>query len=112
MAQPGSVGLAGLTGTVDFALAFAVVHETPSARSFFAEVGPTLKPGAGLLLVEPSGHVKAAQFEAELAAAARAGLTLAERLSIRRSHATQLKKASGQAWTRSVCANSGSGLDV
>ena len=93
MAQPGSVGLAGLTGTVDFALAFAVVHETPSARSFFAEVGPTLKPGAGLLLVEPSGHVKAAQFEAELAEAVRAGLTVTERLPVRRSHAALLKKA-------------------
>lgn len=93
LAQPGSMGLAGLTGRVDFALAFAVVHETPSASSFFTELGQTLKPGASLLFVEPTGHVNSAQSEAELAAAARAGLTLAERLPIRRSHAALLKKA-------------------
>jgi len=93
LAQPGSMGLVGLTATVDFALVFAVVHETPSASSFFTEIGQTLKPGAGLLLVEPAGHVKAAQFEAELAEAVRAGLTVAERLPVRRSHAALLKKA-------------------
>ncbi len=93
LVQPGSMELAGLTGTVDFALVFAVVHETASASSFFTQTSQTLKPGASLLFVEPTGHVNAAQFEAELAEAARAGLTVVERLSIRRSHAALLKKA-------------------
>jgi tRNA A58 N-methylase Trm61 len=93
LAQPGSLGLAGLTAMVDFALAFSVVHEMPSASSFFTEAGQALKSGAGLLFVEPTGHVSAAQFEAELVAAVRAGLTLTERPTIRRSHAALLKKA-------------------
>ena len=93
LAQPDSLGLTDLAGQVDFALAFAVVHEMPSAVSFFTEAGRTLKPGGRLLLAEPSGHVRAPRFEAELAAAAEAGLQLADRPSIRRSRAALFKKA-------------------
>jgi hypothetical protein len=32
------MGLVGLDGTVDFVLAFAVVHEFPAAGPFFTEV--------------------------------------------------------------------------
>lgn len=92
LAQSGSMGLADLTAAVDFAFAFAVAHEMPSAEAFFTEVFHALKPGASLLLVEPAGHVKAAEFEAELAASARAGLTLERHPVIRRSRAALLKK--------------------
>ncbi len=92
LAQPTSMGVADLAGRVDFALAFAVVHEMPSAPAFFTEVSHALKPGASLLLVEPAGHVNAVQFEAQLAAASQAGLTLERRPVIRRSHAALLKK--------------------
>ena len=93
LAQPHSMGLSDLAGTVDFALAFAVVHEMPDAGSLFAEVSQVLKPGAHLLLAEPSGHVSAAQFEAELTVAAQAGLEPEARPSIRRSRVALLKKA-------------------
>jgi SAM-dependent methyltransferase len=93
LAQPESLGLADLTGTVDFALAFAMVHEMPDVAHFFAETAFALKPGASVLLAEPSGHVKEAEFENELRAAAAAGLQLADRPSVRRSHAALLKKA-------------------
>ncbi len=92
LAQPSSLGLVDLAGRVDFALAFAVVHEMPSAPAFFTEVSQALKPDASLLLAEPAGHVNAVQFEAELAAAGLAGLTLERRPAIRRSHAALLKK--------------------
>jgi ubiquinone/menaquinone biosynthesis C-methylase UbiE len=92
LGQPGSLGLADLTAAVDFAFACAVVHEMPSAQVFFNELFHALKPGASLLLVEPAGHVKAAEFEAELAAASRAGLTLECRPAIRRSRAALLKR--------------------
>jgi SAM-dependent methyltransferase len=59
---------------VDLALALLVVHEMPDAGRFFAEVRATLAPGGKVLVVEPRGHVGEAAFEAELAAAARAGL--------------------------------------
>src|SRR5271157_3469975 len=87
-----SMGVADLQSSVDFTLAFAVVHEFPAAGRFFAEVAAASKAGVSLLLAEPSGHVKSAAFEAELQAAAEAGFTLVDRPSIRRSHAALLKK--------------------
>ncbi len=92
LAEPDSMKLGGLAGTVDFALAYAVVHESHDAAAFFAEVARALKPGAGVLFVEPSGHVNPGHFEAELEAAAEAGLHLVSRPMIRRSHAALLKK--------------------
>jgi len=93
LAQPGSLALAGLDGSVDFALAFAMVHELPDAPAFFAEIFQALKPGACLLLVEPAGHVNAARFETELAQAASAGLQV-DRTTLRRNRAL-LKKPLG-----------------
>jgi SAM-dependent methyltransferase len=89
---PSSLGVADLVGQVDFALAFAVVHEVPAAGAFFVEVARALKPGATLLLAEPAGHVKTAQFEAELQAAVEAGLNPVAHPPIRRSHAVLLRK--------------------
>jgi 2-polyprenyl-3-methyl-5-hydroxy-6-metoxy-1,4-benzoquinol methylase len=92
LAPSDSLGLQDLQGKVDFALAMAVVHEMPSSSRFFAEVAQALKPGATVLLAEPSGHVKKAAFEAELQDAAAAGLTVADRPAIPRSQAALLKK--------------------
>jgi SAM-dependent methyltransferase len=92
LAARDSIGVTDLAGTVDFALAFAIVHELPAANLFFIEVAEALKPGACLLLAEPAGHVNAAQFEDELQAARQAGLELADRPSIRRSRTALLKK--------------------
>jgi len=87
-----SMALQDLRGKVDFALAMAVVHEMPSARRFFAEVAEAMKPGAALLLAEPSGHVKQSAFDAELRDAAAAGLELMGRPAISRSQAALLRK--------------------
>lgn len=93
LAQPDSMGLDGWAGAVDFVLAFAMVHEMPSASAFFQEAAQAMKPGACLLLAEPAGHVKPALFAAELEFAAQAGLRLLDRPAIRRSHAALLRKA-------------------
>ena len=92
LASSDSMGITDLNGSVDFALAFAVVHEFPDAGRFFFEVAAASKPGAQLLLAEPKGHVKAADFEAELRAAGKAGFELEDRPSIRRSQTALLKK--------------------
>ena len=63
----------------DLVVAFAVVHEMPSAATFFAEAARAMKPGAKLLLAEPSGHIRQEEFDSELALAARNGLSVAER---------------------------------
>jgi SAM-dependent methyltransferase len=92
LASSDSLGAADLAGVVDFSLVFAVVHELPTMEAFFAELAQASKPGAGLLLVEPVAHVKAAQFETELQAAAKAGFVVVDRPAIRRSRAALLKK--------------------
>jgi 2-polyprenyl-3-methyl-5-hydroxy-6-metoxy-1,4-benzoquinol methylase len=92
LAPSDSLGLQDLRGKVDFALAMAVVHEMPSSSRFFAEVADAMKPGAMLLLAEPSGHVKKDAFEGELRDAAAAGLEITDRPAIRRSQSALLKK--------------------
>jgi ubiquinone/menaquinone biosynthesis C-methylase UbiE len=88
-----SMGLTDLAGQVDFVLACAVVHELPSPSAFFQEAAQTMKTGAALLFIEPSGHVTNQEFDRELELAAGAGLAVAERPSIRRSHAALLQKS-------------------
>lgn len=87
-----SMQLSDLAGTVDCAIAVAVVHEMPSAGSFFKESAAALKKGGRLLLAEPAGHVTEADFEEELKLAGDGGLTLIERPTIRRSRAALFEK--------------------
>lgn len=77
----------GVEGPVDFALAFWMLHETPAAESFCRQIAGALAPGGRFLVAEPAFHVDAAAFEAELAAAERAGLRVIERPRVRVSRA-------------------------
>lgn len=92
LAQAASMGLEDLKGAVDFVLAFAMVHEMPSAERFFAEAAATLRPGGLLLLAEPAGHVTPEGFEKELVAARKAGLEPVSRPEIRHSLAAVLRQ--------------------
>ena len=85
-----SLGVDDLAGRVDFALAFAVVHEVPDPAALFAQLKATLAPTGHLLVAEPSGHVREAPFEATVSAAREAGLTPLERPAIRHSRAVLL----------------------
>jgi SAM-dependent methyltransferase len=93
-AGPETLGVGDLAGKVDLVLAFALVHELPDAGRFFSEVRATLAPGGKVLVAEPAGHVKAAEFEESLAAAARAGLRREPGPKVWRSH-TAVLVASG-----------------
>jgi len=92
LAPPDSLGLSDLRGKVDFALAMAVVHETPGPGWFFGQLADALKPGGVVLLAEPSGHVKEADFKAEVDAAAHVGLIVTEHPAVPRSQTALLKK--------------------
>jgi cyclopropane fatty-acyl-phospholipid synthase-like methyltransferase len=92
LVAPQSMQLSDLAGAVDCALALAVVHEMPSAKTFFTETAAALKNGGRLLLAEPTGHVTREDFEEELNLAFEAGLKLIERPAIRRSRAALLGK--------------------
>jgi len=87
-----SLGLGDLEGEVDFALAYAVVHEVPDAAPFLAEIGDALVPGGRFLIAEPRGHVSREALEGTTAAAGKAGLLVIDRPEIKRSRAVLLEK--------------------
>jgi ubiquinone/menaquinone biosynthesis C-methylase UbiE len=87
-----TMGVSDLEGRVDFTLAFAMVHELPDARHFFAEVSRASKQNARVLLAEPRGHVRDEAFATELAVAAATGLRVGGRPAIKRSQAALLFK--------------------
>jgi len=93
IARPDSMELSRLADSVDFVFAFAVVHEMRDVKAFFAEAARSMKAGARMLLAEPSGHVRADEFEAELGASGQAGLEVEERPAIRRSRTALLRKS-------------------
>ena len=87
-----SMELDDIAGSVDFTLAFAVVHEMPSCEKFFAEVAVASRSGAKMLLVEPAGHVSESEFAEELRLADKAGFVVSGRPGISRSHAAELSR--------------------
>jgi ubiquinone/menaquinone biosynthesis C-methylase UbiE len=47
----------GITESVDFILAFYVIHEVPEKEKLFREFKSILKPGGKILIIEPNFHV-------------------------------------------------------
>jgi len=92
LVRPDSLAIDDLRGSVDFVLAVAVVHEMPSAETFFREIAAAMSPGARLLFAEPAGHVDQARFAGELESAARAGLGVKDRPQVKRCHAAVLAR--------------------
>lgn len=86
------LGLGELDGTLDFALAIAVIHEVPDAAAAFGQVLRALAPGGRLLFCEPKGHVPLERFEASLEAARDQGFALVDRPVVRRNHAALLER--------------------
>lgn len=72
---PGSLGIADLENSVDFAAAIHMVHEMPDQASFFSEIYGALKPGGRMFVKEPGGHVSLAEFEKTLKIAGEAGFS-------------------------------------
>jgi ubiquinone/menaquinone biosynthesis C-methylase UbiE len=87
-----SLGLDDLNEEIDFALAFAVVHEVPNVTQFFDETNRTLKPTGRLLIVEPKGHVSEKDFNRTISVAQQNGFKIIDNPSIPRSRTILLKK--------------------
>ena len=77
----------GVDSRVDFALAFAVVHEVPDAGRFLAQVCSCLKSNARFLVAEPRLHVLAAAFQEMVTLARGVGLSVLEEPHVRLSRA-------------------------
>ena len=82
-----------LTAQVDFALAFAMVHEVPDARRLLAQVHECLKPGGRFLIAEPRSHVLADTFQKMLDAGEEIGFRQHEEPAVRRCRTVVLVKA-------------------
>jgi len=65
----GFLNLSDLHESIDFALAFAVVHEIPDKTRLFLGVCGALKANGKVLLVEPKAHVSEAAFQETVAIA-------------------------------------------
>jgi ubiquinone/menaquinone biosynthesis C-methylase UbiE len=88
-----SMGVDDLAGRVDLVVAFAVVHELPSAAGFFAEVHRALKAGGKVLVSEPAGRVSAEEFALTVGLAESAGLAALSRPSIARARSAMLVRS-------------------
>lgn len=91
-----TLGLQDLAEKIDFALAFAVVHEVPDPPRFFAELSAAMTPSGIVLLAEPKGHVSQEEFTITLSIAQQHRFALAEEPKIFRSRSAVLKKAQRQ----------------
>ena len=87
-----SLGIDGLAGRIDFALAFAVLHELPDIKRTLTEIHRALKPGGLLLIAEPVGHVRKAAFAETMNVVTSVGFESSVTPRIRRSHAAVVKK--------------------
>jgi 2-polyprenyl-3-methyl-5-hydroxy-6-metoxy-1,4-benzoquinol methylase len=77
---------------IDFALAYAVVHEVPDSEALFSQVHQAMKPGSKLLLGEPKGHVSTDDFNQTIAIARRCGFEVVEHPKIKKTRTVLLSK--------------------
>ena len=85
----------GIEGSINFALAFWMVHEVRDPHSFLLEIYANLCPGGKLFLVEPIIHVPGPAFEHTIQLAQSVGFTEGKHPSIPISRAVFLEKNPG-----------------
>jgi len=89
----GSVEECKLPESVDFALAFYVIHEFPNAYAFFRTAYRTLKPGGRLYAIEPVVHVSKKKWDESIRFAEEAGFCSVNAPSLFLSRTMLLEKS-------------------
>jgi ubiquinone/menaquinone biosynthesis C-methylase UbiE len=69
----------GITGKVDFILAFWMVHEVPDQQRMFEELKTVLNPGSRIWIIEPKIHVKERSFKEMITRLELTGFRIIER---------------------------------
>ncbi len=87
-----TLAIGDMEGTIDFALAFAVVHEVPDQMAFFAEIYRSLKSGGRVLFSEPKGHISGQSFNRSLEIARESGFTVENNPAIKRGLSVIMRK--------------------
>jgi ubiquinone/menaquinone biosynthesis C-methylase UbiE len=67
-----------IDGSVDFVLAFWMIHEVRDTRRFFGQVARVLRPGGKVLYAEPKMHVMQKRFDEILGDAQAAGFSVSD----------------------------------
>jgi ubiquinone/menaquinone biosynthesis C-methylase UbiE len=93
LAEGNSLRIEKYEEEIDFALAFAVIHEVPDQGRLFEQVYRSLKDGALLLVSEPRGHVTQEDFRSTTEVARAKGFMEVSSPDIRKSHSVLLKKS-------------------
>jgi ubiquinone/menaquinone biosynthesis C-methylase UbiE len=88
-----SLEVKDLSNKIDFALAFAVVHEILDKQNLFREIYDSLRQGGVLLISEPRDHVSKEAFQEFLSIAESIGFSFTEVPAIKGSLSVVLKKA-------------------
>ena len=86
------IGVAHLSGQIDMAFAFYMLHEVEGLPGFFEQVIDSLKPGGRFLIVEPRGHVSSDKFDFILDIARHAGFRVIDRPKITSGRTALLDK--------------------
>ncbi|MFH2132138.1 MAG: class I SAM-dependent methyltransferase [bacterium] len=82
----------GIEGTVDFVLAFYMLHEVPDQGRLFVEIESILNPGGRMLIVEPPFHVSQSAFEETVKKGCSVGLKVVDRPRVILSKTAVLRK--------------------
>ncbi len=83
-----------VTDTVDFILAFYMVHEVPDQEALLSQLRSVLKKDGQVLLVEPKlFHVTRSEFDRTIAIATRCGFTVSEGPKLRVSWSALLRNS-------------------
>jgi ubiquinone/menaquinone biosynthesis C-methylase UbiE len=85
----------GLSGQIDFLLAFYMIHEIPEKDTLFYELAEIMAPKGTILIVEPPIHVSRADFNKTLEVARNAGFALSQGPKVFFSKTAILKKDRG-----------------
>jgi ubiquinone/menaquinone biosynthesis C-methylase UbiE len=89
-----SLRIDDLAGSMDVALAFAVLHEMPDSAAAIRSIAKSLKGGGLFLMAEPTGHVSAEGFRQTREVALQQGLEVVAKPVIWHSHAVVMRKRS------------------
>jgi ubiquinone/menaquinone biosynthesis C-methylase UbiE len=89
LCQPDKIGV---TGPIDFALAFWMVHEVQQREAFLREISSILKPNGKFLIVEPVIHVSGKDFERTVALSQKIGFAVTDSPRVAASRTVLLRK--------------------
>jgi ubiquinone/menaquinone biosynthesis C-methylase UbiE len=92
LADESSLNLKDLSGTLEFVLGFAALHEISNPKQAVKQIYNAMKKGGMFLIAEPKGHVKRKDFNEVVNIALETGFKLSDMPKIKRMYSVLLTK--------------------